>query len=275
MSASAGNAVTAGTGDRLAAPAGSIYRYGKVVNSHDLMKVFAICVMVVDHTGHFFVDDNLWFRVVGRMAAPLFFFLVGYSGSYRFKLQVLLLGIALWIINFLTNTSPSMIEHAIPVNILISFVLIKALMGKFDFARMSTESLVLILAALMLVSIPTYVVVEYGSLGLCYAIGARLLHQRHPLGRFWMATTVGVHFIFEMVALLIWNSAVPVHILPVAIPMLAILLLVNLTLFINYGLRTFTVQPRWVRTPLIYASRYSLQIYFFHLAAFMIVYRLT
>lgn len=274
MSASAQSGIAAGARDAVAAPIRSIYRYGTAVNSHDLLKVFAISVMVIDHVGYFFVDDNVWMRAVGRMAAPLFFFMVGYSGSYRFKWQILMLGVALSTISFLTSTS-SGIERFLPLNILLSFILIKLIMDRFDPAAQTSDSLVAILVILVVVSIPTYFfIVEYGSLGLCYAIGARLLTQRHPLARFWMCTTAAVHFLFEMVAILIWNPAAPASILPYAIPFLAAIFGINLAIFLNYRLRTFNIGFSWIRVPVIYVSRYSLQIYFFHLAAFMIVYRL-
>lgn len=274
MSASAQSGVSVDARGAVSAPIRGIYRYGTAVNSHDLLKVFAISAMVVDHAGHFFVDDNVWMRVVGRMAAPLFFFMVGYSGSYRFKWQILMLGVALSAISFLTSTS-SGLERFLPLNILLSFVLIKLILDRFDPAAQTSDLLVTVLVILMVVSIPTYAfMVEYGSLGLCYAIGARLLTQRHPLARFWMSTTVGVHFLFEMVALLIWNSSAPASLLPYAIPCLAALFGINLAIFLNYRLRTFNTGPSWIRVPVIYLSRYSLQVYFFHLAAFMIIYRL-
>ena len=274
MSASAQSSVAAGATERIAAPIRSVYRYGTAVNSHDLLKVLAISVMVVDHAGRFFVDDNVWMRLVGRMAAPLFCFLIGYSGSYRFKLQILLLGVALSAISFLTSTEDG-VSRILPLNILLSFVLIKLILDRWDPAAQSSDFLVTILVILMVVSIPTYLfVVEYGSLGLCYAIGARLLSQRHPLARLWICVTVGVHFLFEMVAFLIWNTAAPASILPFAIPFLAAVFGANLAIFLNYRFHTFEIGHTWIRVPVIYVSRYSLQIYFFHLAAFMIVYRL-
>ena len=100
VSATTGPAAGAGATD---APASGIYRYGAAVNSHDVVKVLAIAAMVIDHAGWLFVDNNVWMRIVGRLAAPLFFFLVGYSGSYRFKPEILMLGVALSTIGFLTS----------------------------------------------------------------------------------------------------------------------------------------------------------------------------
>ena len=94
----------------LSASARGIYRYGPQINSHDLVKMLAILTMVIDHAGRYFMYDNIWMRVIGRTAAPLFFYLVGYSGAYKFKYQILALGIALCLIKFFVSNNPSLIS---------------------------------------------------------------------------------------------------------------------------------------------------------------------
>jgi len=258
----------------LVASAKGIQRYGAQINTHDLMKVLAIVTMVVDNVGVFFMDDNVWMRLVGRMAAPLFFYLVGYSGSYRFKYQILALGVALWLVNLFASASPSMLEHYIPVNILITFVLIKAIMNRFDPVKMSTQSLVILLACLLLVGIPSSLVVEYGSFGLAIAIGARLINQRHPFGRPWIITATVAHFLFQASLFLFVRPDVPMHIIPLGVPLFVAIVSASILVFVRYRLRGFALNPGWLRNTVVYISRYSLQVYFFHLAAFMIIYRL-
>lgn len=248
-----------------------IYRYGSEVNSHDLLKVSAITTMVIDHIGRFFLANNVWLRVVGRMAAPQFFFLVGYSGSYRFKRSILLYGLALCLVNYLVNPSMGILEHILPINILISFTLIKVLLNKFDPTKLSSGFLILLLAILMFLSLPTYLFIEYGTLGLCYAIGARLIRQRYSLRRFWIFGTVVVHFFFEFVFMLVLNTDVSVRSLPLTVGLLVLVFLANLIVFLKYDFRVFKIQQKYVRTVAMYVSRYSLEIYFFHLSAFMIV----
>jgi len=249
-----------------------IYRYGTEVNSHDLLKISAISTMVIDHIGRFLLNNSVWWRIVGRMAAPQFFFLVGYSGSYRFKREILVYGLALLVVNYLTNPSIGIIEQILPINILIGFTLIKAVLNRFDPAKLPTEALVFLLAILMFFSLPTYIVIEYGTLGLCYAIGARLLRQRHGFRRFWICTTVAVHFFFELILLLILNIEVSTRLLPFTVGFLVVVFATNLIIFLNYDFRVFKVGQKYIRTLAIYVSRYSLQIYFFHLSAFMIIY---
>lgn len=249
----------------------NIYKYGREVNSHDLLKTLAITTMVVDHVGRFFLNNDIWFRSVGRMAAPQFFFLVGYSGSYRFKREILLYGVALWVINFLTSPGTSIVEHILPINILISFVLIKAILNKFNVLNIPSEFLVLLFGILMSLSLPTYMLIEYGTIGLSYAIGGRLLSKGHPLARFWIAATVAVHFCFESVFLILGQHGVPMLLLPGVVALVAVVFVVNLMIFLRYRFRIFPIRQEYLKTLAIYISRYSLELYFFHLSAFMIV----
>jgi hypothetical protein len=255
----------------LSASAKGIYRYGPQINSHDLVKILAILTMAIDNVGLYFMYDNIWMRVIGRIAPPLFFYLVGYSGSYKFKYQILALGIALCLIQFFVSNNPSLIENIIPVNILINFVLIKAILNRFDLAKMRSSSLILLLAILILISEETRTYIQYGSLGLSIAIGSRLINKRHPFGRPWIIISTTAYFLLQMDSLLfIWPN-VSMQVILMVILLLALIFALSLFLFLKYKLRTFTVNSTWLRTICIYVSRYSLQIYFFHLAALQIV----
>lgn len=220
------------------------------------------------------MDDNLWLRIVGRMAAPLFFYLVGYSGSYRFKYQILSLGMALGLIEFFTRDNSSIFERVFSINILISFVLIKAILNRFDPVKMRTGSLIILLAVLLAVSLPTASVIEYGSLGLAIAIGARLVNKRHPFGKTWIIIATTALFLLQADIFLSGRPDLPMHIILASIVLFVAILLVSLLIFVKYELRVFTVNPVWLRNITIYISRYSLQIYFFHLAAFLMIYSL-
>lgn len=262
---------SASTLSPLSASAKGIYRYGQQINSHDLVKILAILTMIIDNVGLYFMYDNIWMRVIGRMAAPLFFYLVGYSGSYKFKYQILALGIALCLIKFFVSNNPSLIENIIPVNILINFVLIKAILNRFDPAKMRSSYLILLLAILVLISDQTRTYIEYGSLGLSIAIGSRLINKQHPFGKPWIIISTTAHYLLQMNSLLLAWPEVSMQVMLLAILSLALIFALSLLLFLKYELRTFTVNSTALRTIAIYISRYSLQIYFFHLAAFQIV----
>lgn len=69
-------------------------------NLYDYIKIVALLSMIIDHLGYFVFPDEIWLRIVGRLAFPLFLLLVGYNWSYRTKKRLriiwLLLQAVIW-----------------------------------------------------------------------------------------------------------------------------------------------------------------------------------
>lgn len=70
------------------------------------IKVIAIIAMVVDHVGYVFFPEELWMRIIGRLAFPLFCWLLAQgafftSNVYKYMFRLLLVGIVSQIIYFL------------------------------------------------------------------------------------------------------------------------------------------------------------------------------
>lgn len=70
-------------------------RRSHAIDNSDWLKAAAIILVVVDHFGYFFVEDADWWSVFGRLAAPVFFFLMGYAQTRKVPLSWLGLGIIL------------------------------------------------------------------------------------------------------------------------------------------------------------------------------------
>ena len=51
----------------------------RAVDKTDWLKASAIILVSVDHFGYFFMEDDLWWSAFGRLAAPIFFFLLGFA----------------------------------------------------------------------------------------------------------------------------------------------------------------------------------------------------
>ena len=66
-----------------------LIRYGKQVNSHDLLKVLGTLLMVIDHVGMYLYPEQIYLRIIGRGAAPLFFFATGSGKQHNFKSNIL------------------------------------------------------------------------------------------------------------------------------------------------------------------------------------------
>ncbi|MGB8242759.1 MAG: TraX family protein, partial [Pseudolabrys sp.] len=67
----------------------------RAVDNADWLKTVAIISVSVGHFGHFFMEDERWWSVFGRLAAPTFFFLLGYAQTRTVPLNWIWLGVIL------------------------------------------------------------------------------------------------------------------------------------------------------------------------------------
>ena len=98
----------------------TILRTPYAVDNTDWLKTAAIILVTVDHFGYFFMEDDLWWSVFGRLAAPVFFFLLGYAQTRTVPLHWIWLGV---ILTLLESWNADWIWVA--PNIFLSFALIR------------------------------------------------------------------------------------------------------------------------------------------------------
>ena len=90
------------------------------VDDTDWLKTAAIIFVSIGHFGYFFVEDAQWWSVVGRLAAPTFFFLIGYARGRTVPLSWIGLGIILTVLES-WNADWAWVAP----NILLSFAVIR------------------------------------------------------------------------------------------------------------------------------------------------------
>ena len=154
------------------------------VDNSDWLKTFAIILFVVDHTGYFFIDDAAWWSVFGRMAAPVFFFLLGYARSRTIPLHWVWLGVVLTLLDSWNNDW----EWVAP-NILFSLALIRmsrpSILGLLQ-SYGWVAFLVLVLGLLAVLPIAGDMV-DYGSEGWLWALFGlcqrMYIESRSPAGQ--------------------------------------------------------------------------------------------
>ena len=242
-----------------------VVRYGREVNTHDLMKVFAISVMIIDHVGLYLLDNEVWFRIIGRLAAPLFFFLVGYSTSNYFRRDLLLLGGLLFAVNFFFD------EPKYFMNILLNFICIKFVLGYWKSLpyrendkieavtglKLETDNrLTLVFLGLAFGNLVVYNYLEYGLLGLSYAIAGVLVRTGHDMRAVWIICCIAQGYMIERTILEPQGLEL--------VLMLAVYVFIGIIFYI-YRFTTVQVADPW-RGFLIHYSRLSLEIYVIHLA---------
>ncbi len=137
------------------------------VDNTDWLKAGAIFLVGIDHFGYFFLENDLWWSALGRVAAPPFFFLLGYARTRTVPLHWILLGVILTLLEA-WNADWAWVTP----NIFFSFALIRA-------ARPHVQSMLqhygwmafaIFVAALVGVLPLTANLVDYGSTGWLWAL---------------------------------------------------------------------------------------------------------
>jgi hypothetical protein len=163
------------------------------VDNTDWLKTAAIIAVAIGHFGHFFMEDDRWWAVFGRVAAPAFFFLQGYAESRTVPLNWIWLGVILTLLD-----SWNADWRWVAPNILLSYVLIRL-------ARPYVQSFVqhhgwvavaVLVSALLAVLQLVGKIVDYGAEGWLWALFG--LYQRRygrsaVSGRLHLAGTKGIH----------------------------------------------------------------------------------
>ncbi len=137
------------------------------VDNTDWLKTAAIILVAADHFGYFFMEDDRWWSVFGRLAAPTFFFLMGYAQTRTVSLHWIWLGVILtllesWNANW-TWVAP---------NILLSFALIRSARSSVQvlLQRHGWAAFALLVSALLAVLSIAAKIVDYGSEGWLWAL---------------------------------------------------------------------------------------------------------
>lgn len=232
------------------------HKYGSA-NSYDAVKCIALITMVIDHLGEYLFPEAMWLRVAGRAAMPLFFFLIGYNGSYGVSRQLLLAALVVLLLNFLFR------YPIFPLDILFSIIITRLALGVLHKRAMLFSQLGGVLLAGLVFLPLTIVLVDYGTFGLLIAVGGYLV-RFHSQWQ-WTAAMLG--------GILSAHMTVQWGLMDVDKMYVSVLAAITIALF--FGLRHFTLHdltgrlPQAMRLPVQFISRNMLWLYVVHLAVLM------
>lgn len=139
----------------------------QVVDATDWLKTVAIIATAVGHIGYFFVDDDTWWSVFGRLAAPILFFFLGYGQTRAVPLYWIWLGVILTLLES-WNADWSWVAP----NILLSFALIRIARPYVQILlqRYGWAAFAVLVCALVAVLPVAAKVVDYGAEGWLWAL---------------------------------------------------------------------------------------------------------
>lgn len=246
------------------------YEYGVIPNSHDILKCVALLAMIIDHLGFYFFPEALWLRAIGRMAFPLFLFMVGYNANWRFDRWLVIGAVLVLLGNGLSGVP------LFPLNILFSILLWRGVMGWLSQRPALINDLLLLWVAMLVVHlglqffIPhgSVSLVEYGVCGLMFALLG--WHQRQgradkPIRVAWLVTlalyailqTKGFGFSGGMAAYFITQTV-----------LMGLLLMQFRPRDFPLPRKHTTPSPTWQERLVILSSRNTLLLYVAHLLLF-------
>ncbi len=74
-------------------------RRDALVTTTDVLKFVGVVALLVDHYGLFYRPDENGWRLVGRAAAPIFFFLIGFARTRKVPWTWYAFGLVLTVVN--------------------------------------------------------------------------------------------------------------------------------------------------------------------------------
>ncbi|MCB1681199.1 MAG: hypothetical protein KDI61_03035 [Alphaproteobacteria bacterium] len=153
-----------------------MHSYPRSLTSYDFLKALALVLMLIDHTGHHFYPDEMWFRVLGRLCVPIWFFLIGYARTTALPPR-------LWIGGVLVVLSALVAgQYLFPLDILFTIAAARALRPDLTVrATQSPENLRGWFLLLFLAAVPTGLLVEYGTMGLLFVLHGFICRNRDAL----------------------------------------------------------------------------------------------
>lgn len=143
------------------------------LTSYDLLKAMAVIIMIVDHVGYYVFIDEPWFRAIGRIGFPIWFFLVGYARSRDFSVS-LFVGAAILVVgNIVCGLS------IFPLNALVTIVLIRLLLDPImSFALRGLVPMLLTVIIVTGLIVPSFSLSEYGTLGFLLAMFGYIVRHK-------------------------------------------------------------------------------------------------
>ncbi len=145
----------------------------KELTSYDLLKSLAVILMICDHVGFFFFPEEMWFRTLGRLCLPIWFFLIGYARGSEVPKIFWIGGGVVAVSSFIAG------PYILPLNILFTLAIMRK--GRDYIARgalSSPQALRGMFFIMLLLSFPSAVFFEYGTLAVLIMLVGFIARRR-------------------------------------------------------------------------------------------------
>jgi TraX protein len=144
----------------------SVLNGQRPVTTTDAWKLFAIVFVLVDHWGLYFDSDEMWWRLFGRLASPVFFFFIGFARTRTVPWTWIFFGLLITAVDYATADNRQVL-----VNILLNFALLRLALPSIEAHVMPYPARLAAVALASAALIPVLdPVLEYGGEGWLWAL---------------------------------------------------------------------------------------------------------
>lgn len=144
-------------------------KQGTSFTALDAMKLFAIINMTADHIGAYMFPEAEWWRAIGRITFPVWFFLVGYSQSRTIGRKLVIYALILMAIH-------PLMEYALfPTNALVTIIICRLALNYFSDHGWLPKRIPEVIVLCITFSFITLPLFEYGSTAVLYAVFGRMV----------------------------------------------------------------------------------------------------
>ena len=167
----------------------------KLALSGNMLKIIAAVSMLIDHIGLIFFPYLRILRIIGRLAMPIFAYMIAEGCRYtknklRYFLGVFILGVFCQVVYMLAGGGWYL---CMPLSFSLSILLIFALQGVFRGVKLWV--LALIAGVVLVYRLTCLVHLDYGFWGCMLAVFAAMPMQWEKLDRRWSVLSMGVAMI--------------------------------------------------------------------------------
>ncbi len=235
------------------------------LTSYDFVKAAALLLMIADHIGYFFFPDDMWWRALGRLSAPIWLFLIGYARSRDLSWQLWGGALVLMAVNFICGIG------IFPVYILGSMLLFRLIIDPvMNFLKKDERSLYPVTLVVLALTLITSSLFEYGMEGFIFVMAGYLSRNRLEMGfshnklTVFLLVVAFAHYLAS--TMMFFSSFTLYQEIFIGLAMVGIMLGLGEFRPAEYPRLTGTL-PRTATWLLQFFGRWSLEIYVVHLAA--------
>merc|ERR1711964_77853 len=214
-----------------------------------------------------------WTRVIGRMSAPLFFYLAGYSNKFRFRWHswcwaVLLFVTNAWLRLRTTATNWDSLNSILAINWLFQYIKWEKHLGSTFKWQLIIHTPLIALSIYWEEWVNDELRMAYGTLPLMFAIGAQLVRKGQFMGKVWLLAA-SVHYAIGSYSVFGRTPAMTAGVcIGIGFNCLIFMFFDKLS---AYGEFKFFNKLGLVKDFLLYVSRQAIIVYITHLFVFRMI----